>query len=273
MALITVTSSFGSDGEKIAQMVADQLGIELFDDRKLQHRALSLGISNDEVDHLNEKAPGFFDRLFTNKPALYLDLLGVVIYDVAGQGEGVIVGHGAQLFLQDFNCALHVRIHASEETRSRRLMQEQNMEPAAAREMVRRMDKRLKEFVQYAFNRDWNDPASYDMVINPDKIGAAWAAKLIVDFAGSDEVKACSYNALEAMQSSSLKHRIDAAMIKNNLASLLSPILINVNAKGEVHLTGRTHSDSERDKIIAVVRTVEGVSEVVSDIFVMPPSY
>jgi cytidylate kinase len=273
MALITFTSSFGAGGEKIAQMVADQLGVEYFDDRKFQQRALSLGISNDEAKHLDEQAPGFFDRLFTNKPAIYLDLLGAVVYDVAGSGQGVIAGHGAQRFLQDFNCALHVRVHASEATRSRRLVTEQKMEQAAALALVRKMDRRMKEFVQYAFDRDWNDSSSYDMVINLDKIGPAWAAKLIVDFAGSDEVKACSYKALEEMESSSLQYRIDAALIKHHFSSLFTPILIEVTGKGKVHLSGRTHSEADRDKIAAVVRSVPGVTEVVSDIFVMPPGY
>jgi CMP/dCMP kinase len=273
MALITITSSFGAGGEKIAQSVAEQLGVELFDDQKLQQTAHSLGISNDDVQHLDEKAPGFFDRLFTNKPAIYLDLLGAVVYNVAGSGQGVIVGHGAQRFLQDFNCALHIRIHAGEATRSRRLMTEQNMEQADALAMMRKMDRRLKEFIQYAFDRDWNDASNYDMVINLDKIGSARAAKLIVDFAGSDEIRTCSYKALEEMESSSLKHRIDAAMIKHNFSSLFTPVLIDVTGKGRVRLSGRTHSEADRDKITAVVRSVPGVTEVVSDLFVMPPGY
>jgi cytidylate kinase len=229
-----------------------------------------MGISNKEVESLDEKAPGLFDRLFTNKPAIYLDLLSAVIYDVASKGEGVIVGHGAQAFLQDFNCALHVLIHASEATRSRRLTQEQNMSEDTAIMLVRKMDKRLKEFVQYAFGRDWNDPSGYDLLINLDKIGTEWATKLIIELAKSDEVRECSLKALEEMESSSLKRQIDAAIIKNNLSSPFTQILVEVTGKGQVHLSGCTYSGDERRQIIAVVKGVSGVSEVTSDIFIMP---
>jgi len=46
LALITISSSFGSGGEKVAGKVSEQLGAELFDDEKIQEKALSMGISN-----------------------------------------------------------------------------------------------------------------------------------------------------------------------------------------------------------------------------------
>lgn len=272
MALITISSNFGSGGEKIAKRVSDQLGVEFFDDRILQQRVLAMGISKKEVESFDGKAPGFFDRLFTNKPAIYMDLIGAVIYDVAGKGEGVIVGHGAQAFLQNFNCAFHVMIHASDPTRSQWLTKEYNINEASAMGLVRKMDKRLKDFVQYAFDRDWNDPTGYDMVISLDKIGAEWATKLIIEVAKSDEIKECSFKALEEMESSSLKRRIDAAIIKNNLTSLFTLILVQITGKGQVQLSGWTPSENEHKKILGVVKGVSGVSEVKSEIILMPPA-
>jgi CMP/dCMP kinase len=270
MALVTFTSSFGSGGEKIARMVSEQLGLEFFDDRRLQDKALSMGISSEDLEGLDEKAPGLLDRLFTNKPAIYLDLLGSVVYDIASKGEAVIVGHGAQVFLKDFNCALHVMIHASEETRTERLTKEQNIDEAAAKKLVRRIDKRLKEFVQYAFNRDWNDFSGYDVVINLDKIGADWAVKLIVELAGSSQVKACSLKALEEMERSALQRKVDAAIIKNNMSSGFTHFVVDVTGRGKVHLRGWTYTEEERQKAVEIVRGVPGVAEVTSDIFVRP---
>jgi len=232
-----------------------------------------MGISNKEVAHLDEKAPGLFDRLFTNKPAIYLELLGAVVYDVACKGEGVIVGHGAQIFLKDFNCAFHVMIHASEETRSRWLLKQQNMSEDVARMLIRKMDKRLEDFVQYAFGRGWRDPSGYDLVINLEKFGAEWAARLVIELARSEEVKECSLKALEEMEFSSLKRQIDAALIKNNLASPY--VIVEVVGKGQVHLSGWTRTGDERRKIVEAVKDVPGVSQVGSDIdiFVMPKGF
>jgi cytidylate kinase len=273
MPLITFTSNFGSGGMQIAEKVSKQLGIEYYDDRKLQERALSMGISNIKKERIVEGTPGFFDRLFTNKPALYLDLLGAVVYDVAEKGEGVIVGHGAQFFLKDFNCAFHVMVHAPEATRVQWLAKQQNISEDTGRILVRKMDKRLKEFVQYNFDRDWNDPSGYDLVINLDKIGIGWAIKLITEFAKSDEVKECSMNALEEMELSSLKYQVNAAVMKNNLYSPFAQIIVEIPGRGQVRLSGWTYSSDERRRIVAVAKSVSSVTEVRSDIFVMPSGY
>lgn len=266
MALITFTSNFGANGDKIAQKVSDRLGIELFDDQKMQEMVAAMGVSDKEMKDFDEIAPGFFDRLFTKKPARYLELLGSTVYDIASRGEGVITGHGAQAFLKDFGCALHVMITASENTRSRWIAEKQNISEAAAKEIVHKMDRRFKEFIQYAFKRQGNDPSDFDIVINIDKIGADWAVKLIVDIARSEEVKSCSVNAIEEMKSSSLQRKVEAAIIQK--ISLFTHVFVKVTGEGKVHLTGATFSEEERAKIISTAQKVPGVSNVTSEIFV-----
>jgi len=270
MPLITLTSNFGSGAQKIAKKVSEQLKIEFFDDAKLQEKAIAMGLSRKDLEGFDEKAPRLFDRLFTNKPEMYLDLLGAVVLDIASKGEGVIVGHGAQAFLKDFNCALHVMVTAPEATRVKMLMQEQNIDETAARMVIDKLDKRFKEFVQYAFNRDWNDFTGYDLVINLEKMGPDLAVRLIVELAQSNEIKACSLNALEEMQQSSLKRRVEAAILRNNIASAFLHFIVDVSGGGKVHLRGWAYDDDEINKAIAVVKNVKGVTEVTSDIFVRP---
>ncbi len=272
MALITITSSFGSGGEKVARKVSEQLGTELFDDGKIQEKALSMGISEKDFGRLDEKTPGLFDRLFTNNPSIYLDLLGSIVYDIASGGEGVIMGHAAQVFLKDFSCAFHVRIHASEESRSQWVAKEQGMSEFESLELIRKMDKRFKDFVHYGFTRDWNDLSGYDLVVNLDKIGGDWAVKLILDLSGSEEVRECSLNSLEKMELSSLKLKVDAAIIKNGLASQFG-FFIDVTGKGKVRLWGSARNSEEHKKLLTVIKNVPGVTEVQSDIFVMPHGY
>lgn len=270
MPLITLTSNFGSGAQKIAKRVSEELKIEFFDDRKLQEKALTMGISKKDIEGIDERAPRLFDRLFTNKPEMYLDLLGSIVLDIASKGEGVIVGHGAQAFLKDFKCALHVMITAAEEMRVNTLMQEQNIDEAAAKSLIPKIDKRAKEFVQYAFNRDWNDFSGYDLVINLEKIGADLAVKLIVELAQSNEIKSCSLNALEEMERSALERRVEAAIIRNNIPSAFTHFIVDVLPGGKVHLRGWAFDDDERERAIIVVKNVRGVIEVTSDIFIRP---
>ena len=113
MTLITITQNMGCSGEKIAKLVADRLNLELYDDARLKQTVQTMGKEFEELKHFDEKAPGFFDRLLSNKPDIFLDLMESVIYEVAKKGTGVIIGHGGQFLLRDFGCALHVLVYAT----------------------------------------------------------------------------------------------------------------------------------------------------------------
>lgn len=267
MALITITASFASGGDEIVLKVAEKLGLQVYDDQRLQKEAVHMGISERELKSLDEKAPGLFDRLFSSRPAIYRDLLGAVVYEVARRGEGVIIGHAAQFFLQTFDCALHIRMHASETARVQRLAAEQGMSPEAAQRTIRRIDRRQAAFMEFSFHKDWNDPSLYDLMINLDKMGPEWAAKIIVDLAASEEIKECSQNALESMEKSSLQRKVDAAILENHFN--LTTIIVEVEEKDTVHLAGWTRSKDEMEGLLRVVKGVSGVKEVVSDVFVV----
>jgi len=271
MSLITITSSFGSGGEIIAKEVAEKLGIEYYDDKKIVEYALSMGFSGDDLEKYDEKAPRLLDRLFSNKPAKYLEILGAVVYSLASKGEGVIVGHGAQVFLKDFSCSLHILILESVENRSKKFAREHQVSEDTALQMIHNMDKRLNQFVQYAFNRDWREPCGYDMVFNLDKLGSDLAKNLIVEFAMSDEVKSCSSMTTNKMELLSLKHRVDAEIIESDLNVSMKNILVEVKEKGVVNISGWIISEEEKEKLFSTVKKVDGVKEIESSLYIMPP--
>lgn len=55
-------------------------------------------------------APGFWDLLCSRELQVYLDTMEAAVYDIARNGEGVIIGYGSQMLLRDFECAFHVRL-------------------------------------------------------------------------------------------------------------------------------------------------------------------
>jgi cytidylate kinase len=251
MALITITTGIGCEGTAIAKAVADSLKLELYDDQRLQEEAIKLGIPPRALEDLDEKAPGLFSRLWSRKPEIYLDLMESVIYEVARRGEGVIMGHGAQLLLRDFGCALQVRIHASESTRIRNLMDQQGMSQEAATKIIHKSDSERKGFLQFAFHKDWDDSSLYDMIINRDKLSVDSAARLIMEVAQS--------------------RKIEAALIKNDIS--LTDIHIEVPQKGVALIHGWTYTQENRDRLLDVVKEVPGVSEVKSEVVVVPAGY
>ncbi len=109
MPLITINHSLGTDGKGIAQTVAQKLGVELFDDKKLLTIVTKTEMSTSTEYRFDQQAPGFWERLRSREPQVYLDIMEAAIYDIAQNGEGVIIGHGSQMLLRDFSCAFHVR--------------------------------------------------------------------------------------------------------------------------------------------------------------------
>ena len=176
MALITISRKIGSGGHEIAERVAKRLSVALYDDKRLQDEALKLGIRRDDFKGLDQKAPGFFDQILSRKPEMYLALMEAVVYEVSRRGEGVVVGHGSQILLQDFHCALHVFIHAADELRIQRFMETQQMGREAAEKLISKNDHQREGFFRYAFQLELTDPALYDLTINTGKIVPELAA-------------------------------------------------------------------------------------------------
>jgi cytidylate kinase len=257
MPLITISYGMGTDGRSIARGVADELNLELYDDEKIQGIVVSLGIRTEEIKELDEKEPGFFDRLLSRKPDIYLRCLDSAVYSVAQKGNGVIVGHGSQTLLQDFGCALHVLIKNNEEERIQHLMEREGMRREVAEKVIRKSDSTLKGFFRFAYQREWDDPAIYDMVINTEKMGSETAAGLIIAAARSEEMKACSLTAIDSMKRLSIAKKIEAELIKNNI--YVHNLNIEVLENGVVNITGTALTAERKNRVL---RTVKGMPEV-----------
>jgi cytidylate kinase len=274
MSLITISESIGCDGMKIAASVADELKLELYHDDRLEKEAVRLGIKPEVLRDLDEKAPGLLSRIFTDRPQIYMNLLYGVVYEVARGGQGIIMGHGSQVLLRDFGCALHVRIHASEASRIENLVTQRGLGRVAAEKLVRKSDNERSGFMQFAFHMDWNDPSLYDVVINRDKLGVDSAAHMIIQAARSQEIKECSLTALESMERLSLARRVQAAVLENEVASDIyhrHMFNIEVPEKGVVQVSGYANTEEARARFLKVVKDVPGVTEVRSEVGVLPP--
>lgn len=271
MSLITISQSMGSGDAGLAKRVAESLNIELYDDLKLKQKALDMGVRKADLKGLDEKAPGFLDHYLSSKPESYRELLESVVYEVARSGSGVVVGHGSQILLRDFGCALHVRIHATESARVDNVMKLQGLSRETAAKLIHKKDQEQKGFFRFAFNMAWDDPSLYDLIINPAKISTDLALELIRETARSDEIKTCSLTALEAMERLSLESRVRAELLANNFT--LTTLVLEVPAQGVVALRGFAYSEDDMDQLVAIAKKVPGVKKVESEISVMDSSH
>ncbi|MDM8522575.1 cytidylate kinase-like family protein [Desulfococcaceae bacterium HSG8] len=268
MPLITISRNIGCGGAEIARSVAAELDLELYDDQRLQEEALKMGLHSEDLKSLDEKAPGLFDRILNRKPELYFEFTEAVVYKAAKQDSGVILGHGSQLLLRDFGCAFHVLIHTNEPARIENMVNRQGVSRNIAKKLIRRKDNEQKGFFRFAFQRDWDDPSLYDLIINTEKLGNDLAAKLITGSARSEDINACSLTATEAMERLSGEKKLQAILLKNEIN--MSLLHIEVFPDGKAYIGGVAFTKEEKDRITEVTKDIPGVSDIQTEISLMP---
>jgi CMP/dCMP kinase len=268
MPLITITQSIGCEGLEVARKVADDLKVGLYDDSRLKEEAIRMGLDVGKLGDFQERAPSWFDRLMGDKPEVYANLIASVIYEAARRGEGVIIGHGSQVLLQDFNCAMHVLVTTDKEKRIANLMKTRGFSREDAEKVIRNSDRQNKKFFQYAFRRDWEDPSLYDLCINPAKVGIQRASQTIVETARAPELKACSIYALDAIERLAQTKRIEAAMLELDLQP--AGVKVEVMEKGVVHISGMLYEHEDKERIAKIARGLPGVERVDLDVMIIP---
>lgn len=271
MSLITLTQNIGSGGVAIAKRVAEQLNVELFDDGRLEAEAREMGIRAEDLKSLDESAPGLFDRILGQKPDMYLDLMEAVVYKVARHGKGVIIGHGSQMLLRDFGCALHIRIHSPEIQRINNLMEENNLSRKAVKRLILKSDSQRNGFFKFAFHMDLNNPSLYDLVINTQKISHETATRFIVDLASAEEISTCSLTALEAMERLSLLKKVEAELLRHDVNIAMLQLEVPENGKLDIH--GMTSLQKEKDRILNLIQAIPEVKDIHSEIVVAQGGY
>lgn len=268
MALITISGGMGSGAERIAELAARKAGLELYDDQRLHQEALKLGIRKEDLKGVDEKAPGFFDSLRYNSD-LYTDILETVVYSVSRQGQGVLVGHGSQILLREFGCALHVLVHAPEEFRVREVAERLKVSEDGARRIIHKSDSERRGFLRFAFKVDQEDVRLYDLLVNSQKLGVEGSAEVILNTLQLPVMNECTMNALDAMERMMLSKRVQAALHKSRLG-FYAFSSIDVPEKGVVVITGMVGTQDEKSRVAEVIKSVPGVDKLRDEISVMP---
>lgn len=219
MTVITLSRELGSEGDRIASLVAERLGLGLVDRERLYRAARVAGVSGAvllELEYASEQtlvaqilkslrsvpptsteerlsaalmAPltspldGIFSPVLPPASIAIAELvkmLDQVIEKRAREGKVLFLGQGAQVLLRDYAGALHVRITAPLEHRVAVLQAREGLSHTAALRQIRASDRERAEYVRRFHNARWDDPALYHLVINTAFVPVSLAVDLIV---------------------------------------------------------------------------------------------
>lgn len=198
--LITISRQFSAGGSAVARTVADRLGWNLIDNQLIDEVARRAGLPPDEVAKRAERAPGFLERLartLANATSEYVDPEGdlvpeleearivkiteSVVADFAAEGKLVMVGRATPAVLATEIDAIHVKIVSPLALRVQRAMERRNLDEKSARRLVEETDEDRGRYHREYYDRDWDDPTNYHMVLNTGALGIEGAAEVVLD--------------------------------------------------------------------------------------------
>lgn len=198
MPVITISRQYGSGGSEVARILARLLGWDLMDNAVIDAVAARTGLTPSEVADREERLPSLAERLVealmmgteelispianTALPPSDERLLEVthkIIDEAAARGAVVIVGRGAQETLHSRPNMLSVFCYAPLKALVARCMDRDNLNEADATRRVEETNKRRSEWVRAHWNREWGNPANYDICVNTGTFGVNKAAEII----------------------------------------------------------------------------------------------
>ncbi len=181
--VITISRTMGSGGRIVARKLADDLGFSLWDRDIIDLMAVEAELPPQVVEAFDEKTISELELvvqalLGRHELAgfMYPKHLARAIGTIAGIGNAVILGRGANFLLSD---ALNIRMDASLEHRITNMLTYEDIDRQAAETKLRNSDRERERFIERVFGRDKARCAHYDLCVWMDKFTADDAAEII----------------------------------------------------------------------------------------------
>jgi cytidylate kinase len=196
--IITISRQYGSGGHDIGKALADKLGIPFCDKELISIAAKESGVSPEVFNDVDEKATN--SLLYSLSTGLYSygnnfssigdlpvnDRLYIlqhkIIKDLADKGSFVVVGRCADYVLKGNPKVINVFIYADIESRVKRALERNEIDPARAKQAVQKADKRRANYYSFYSGKKWGLADNYDLCINTTHISTEQAADIISEY-------------------------------------------------------------------------------------------
>lgn len=194
--IITIGRQFGSGGREIGYMVADKLGIKLYDKEMLQRAAQDSGICEELFESHDEKpsnsflyslvmdtySMGYSGSTYNDMPINHKIFLAQfdAIKKIANEGPCILVGRCADYALEDYPNLLSVFIHADLDARIKRIAKKYDLTDAKAKDLIIKTNKKRASYYNYYTDKRWGDADSYDVCLDSSVLGLEGTAEAII---------------------------------------------------------------------------------------------
>ncbi|MBF0460132.1 MAG: cytidylate kinase-like family protein [Magnetococcales bacterium] len=184
--VVTLSRSFGSNGSKIAELLAESLAVPCFGYSMLDGIIKETKTDKFLMRLIDEQAPNpledWIHTLLTkgdaSKEGFHQRLIKVAL--AIAESGGVIIGRGAHLLLAEDHKVFRVRIEGSLDVCAKRVAEREHLTTEEAKKLIAGVDSERKLFVKGIYNRHPTQRAHYDLVLNSDDISIHTAVEIII---------------------------------------------------------------------------------------------
>jgi hypothetical protein len=184
--VVTVSRSFGANGSRIAELLAEALTVPCFGYSMLDGIVREAKSDKYLMGLIDERAPGpledWIHAMFTkgevSQAGFYRRLIKTVI--AIAESGGVLIGRGAHLILANNPKVFRVRIEGSLEICAQRVAEREKIKLKEARERIVKVDNERRLYVRELYRRCPSQRAHYDLVLNSDLLEPEAAVEVIL---------------------------------------------------------------------------------------------
>ncbi len=186
--LISVGREFGSGGHEIAEKLAKNFGIKLYDRNLLDQMFEGNKKLTRQMDRFDEQLPkmiihrrvrGFSNSMEENLAHMQFDF----IKKEAEKGESfVIVGRCGETVLRDYKELASFFILGSMEDRILRIMKKYHLSKKDAISKIERHDSKRKKYHNLYADWKWGDSRGYDLCINSGWLGVDGTVRILSEY-------------------------------------------------------------------------------------------
>ena len=192
--VVTIGRQPGSGGKEVAEVLARELGVKVYDKALLQEAAQASGFDASLFEKADEsESTSLFGGIFSIHGSIseYLtggscidndklfEIQSETICNIAQNESCIIVGRCAESVLRDHPAMLSIFLTADHADRVQRIMRGENLEHDAAVEFIEKNDKKRRSYHDYYATTQWGDAASYDVCLNTSRLGVEGTVEFI----------------------------------------------------------------------------------------------
>ena len=195
--VITIGRQLGSGGKEVAERLARELGVKVYDKALLQAAACESGIDASLFEQADEReSSSLFGNFFSIHGSIseyissgscidndrLFEIQSEAIRNIAQSESCIIVGRCAEYVPRDHPSMLSIFITADHGDRVARIMRGEGLERDAAIEFIEKNDKKRRSYHDYYATTHWGEASSYDLCVNLSRLGVDGTVEFLKGF-------------------------------------------------------------------------------------------